>query len=92
MHKSIARLLALGADLPGETLPGEPLLELLGDSRVLVEHHGGIMEYGTERIRVRVKYGVLQIAGQKLQLLRMLGPQLIITGTITGIEIQKEGK
>ncbi len=92
MNRSIAKLLALGADLPEEALPGEPVLELLGSSRVLVEHHGGILEYGTERICVRAKYGTLQITGSKLQLLRMLGPQLIITGSIDGIRILKEGK
>ena len=34
------------ADLPGEALPGQPLVELLGERRVLIEHHGGVTEYG----------------------------------------------
>ena len=31
-------------------LPGQPVVELVGDRRVLIENHIGVTEYGTERI------------------------------------------
>ena len=53
--------LAEGADLPGEAMPGQPLVELAGDRRVLIENHNGVTEYGRERISVRVRYGQLVV-------------------------------
>lgn len=75
------------ADLQGEALPGQSVVELLGGSRVLVERHCGVTEYGRERIQVRMKYGCLCVQGCGLELARMSAEQLIITGRIDGIEI-----
>lgn len=76
-----------GADLPGETLPMVPVVELAGDRRVLIENHGGVTEYGTCRIRVRVRYGQVCVTGENLQLSRMTKEQLVISGRIDGISV-----
>lgn len=74
-------------DLPGETLPGQPLVEVAGDRRVLVENHHGVTEYGHEQIRVRVKYGELCVCGRELEMIRMTKAQLIITGYIDAVHL-----
>ncbi len=79
--------LALAADLDTEPLPGQPLVELLGDGRAVVENHKGVTEYGPERICVRVRYGSLCICGCGLELARMTTEQLVITGRIDGISV-----
>lgn len=79
--------LADRADLPGEALPGQSLVELLGERRVLVEHHGGVTEYGQEKIQVKMRYGYLCICGHCLELARMNADQLIISGQIDSIHI-----
>ncbi len=89
MKQRFVRLLVEGADLPEECLPGEPIVELYGESRVLIEHHGGITEYGNERIQVRVRYGFLCICGSGLRLCRMQGPQLVIMGRIDSVTLQR---
>lgn len=76
------------AELPGELVPGQPLLELAGQNRALVEGHRGIVEYGRERIRVRVKFGIICICGTGLELTRMTGSQLVISGQIGGITLE----
>ena len=43
-------------DLPGESLPGQVLIEISGDNRVLIEHHRGVMEYGKEKICISNHY------------------------------------
>ncbi len=35
---------------PQELLPGMPLIEITGAGRVLIENHGGVTEYETDRI------------------------------------------
>lgn len=75
------------ADLQGEALPGQPLLELYGDRRVLIEHHGGVTEYGRDKIQVKVRYGQLCICGSCLELARMTSEQLVITGRIDSVTL-----
>lgn len=79
--------LADTTDLQGEAFPGQPLVELFGERRVLIEHHCGVTEYGRERIQVRMKYGYLTVCGSCLELARMTGEQLVITGRIDSINL-----
>lgn len=76
-------------ELESEALPGMPILELAGDRRVLIERHGGVLEYGPERIRVRVKYGTVSINGCGMELVRMTHQQLVIAGRIDSVCIQR---
>lgn len=78
-------------DLPGECYPGQVLVEIAGDNRVLIEHHRGVREYSRERIGVNVKYGLIQICGNSLELRSMTREQLIITGRIDCILLKRRG-
>ena len=84
--------LAEGADLPGEAMPGQSLVELAGDRRVLIENHNGVTEYGRERISVRVRYGQLVVCGCGLELARMTKEQLVIIGRIDGVTLHRRGE
>lgn len=70
------------ADLPGESMPGIPLVEIAGQGRVLIENHGGVCEYGCEQIRVNVRYGQVCVQGCGLKLSQMTAAQLVISGKI----------
>ena len=76
-------------DLPGETLPGQVLVEISGDNRVLIEHHRGVREYSRERIGVNVKFGQLQICGSCLELRCMTREQLVICGRIDAVHLKR---
>lgn len=79
-------------DLPGEQLPGQVLVEILGKNRVLIENHRGVREYSQERIGVSVKYGVVQISGSCLRLRCMTDQQLVICGCIDRVELLGKGR
>ncbi len=72
-------------------LPGVPIVELAGDRRVLIENHRGVIEYGSEQICVKVKFGSLRICGQNMELAKMTGEQLVITGAIESVTIRRRG-
>ena len=76
-------------DLPGESLPGQVLVEISGENRLLIEHHCGVREYSRERIGVKVKYGVLQVCGSCLELRCMTREQLVISGKIDCIVLKR---
>lgn len=76
-----------GADLPMETTPGAPIIELFNDKRVLIENHNGVTAYDCHEVCVRVSYGVVRICGNNLLLARMSKHQLVITGIIDSVSI-----
>ncbi len=76
-------------DLPGESLPGQVVVEITGENRVLIEHHCGVREYSRERIGVKVKYGMLQVCGNCLELRCMTREQLVISGRIDCIVLKR---
>lgn len=89
--KKWMQMLADNADLAAETLPGMPIVELAGDRRIVIERHRGVTEYGRERICVRVCYGLVCIIGCGLELTQMTRSQLVISGRIDCVQLQRKG-
>ena len=81
--------LAQGADLPGEPLPGLPIVEISGDRRVLVEHHSGVTAYCSTQIGIKVKFGEILVCGNCLEFTRMTRHQLIINGQIDSVVLRR---
>lgn len=79
--------LTSAADLEDECIPGLPLIEIVGDKRVLIEHHCGVTEYGKQRIVVQVNRNCVCVSGEELVLTKMTPQQLIISGTIHSVEL-----
>ena len=92
MDKHFMERIAMAADLDEEPIPGLPLVEIAGDRRVLIEHHCGVTQYGRCRISVRVKFGTVVIVGTQLELTRMTGQQMIVTGRIDAVQLERSGR
>ena len=86
-RESILTRLTSVADLPCEPIPGQPLVELLGRQRVLIENHCGVIQYCPNEIVIKVSYGPLVICGCGMRLTQMTRQQLIITGQIQQIQL-----
>lgn len=84
------RVLASSTYVP--PLPGVPVLELMGDSRLLIENHKGVIAYGDKMICVKLKYGAVSITGKNLSLSFMSQCQLTITGHIDAIMLERGSK
>lgn len=81
----------LTEELDELSLPGQPLVEICGEQRVLIENHRGVSRYGQEEIRARVAFGELAVRGNKLDLVRMTKEQLLICGCIERVELIRRG-
>lgn len=92
MEKHLMERIIMAADLNDEPIPGLPLVEIAGDRRVLIEHHCGVTQYSRCRIGVRVKYGTVLIIGTQLELTQMTTYQLIITGKIESVQLERSGR
>ena len=72
-----------------ESLPGQPIIEIAGDRRILIENHLGVAAYGSERILINVKFGIVCVCGCRLEMIHMTKEQLVICGRIDSIVLQR---
>ena len=91
-RKNILERMAVSADLSSEPIPKQPLVELAGDRRVIIENHCGVTGYGSQEICVKVRYGHVVICGEGLELVRMTKEQLVVMGAIYDVRLCKGGK
>lgn len=83
--------LAANAELPSESLPGQFVLELLSNERVLIENHQGVQEYGCEKICVKTAFGSVSVCGKDLHLSCLSKERLVIVGPVSQITVSKRG-
>ena len=86
--KSFLQQLLDQSDLAEENIPGKPIVELLGDCRILVENHRGIAELGTDLIEIKGGKAALRIRGEGLALKAMNRTELLITGRLFSVELE----
>lgn len=55
-----------------------------------VRGHRGILEYGTQVLRLRMSGGALRIEGDGLMLERMDGEDILIAGRVDGVIVERE--
>lgn len=78
-----------GTDLEEETMPGQSIVEIAGENRVLIENHLGVKGYTREKIIVAVGFGEIHVCGRCLELRRMSKRCLVILGEIGQITLNR---
>lgn len=82
-------MLADSMDLAEETLPGQPIVEILGENRVLVENHRGVKGYSRQCVIIHVRFGEIHVSGDCLQVVCMSKERLIIRGVIHQVSLKR---
>lgn len=74
--------------LPGEVLLDLPRLVMLGNNRMVVENHRGLLEYTEETVRIKTAdSGEIRITGKGLNLLYMAKEELGLAGRFLRIDL-----
>lgn len=73
-------------DIPGEVAVGVPRVTVTGCSRAHIENHRGLLEYEEDKVLVNAGKMMIKISGEKLLIAAMSDLELVVTGTITGVE------
>ena len=69
-----------------DAIRGIPYVNIIGTSEMSVENFCGILEYGTELIRVLTKTGKIIIKGQNLSIEYYTNDEMNVRGNIAEIE------
>lgn len=86
----LANKIADTVDLNAELLPNQSLIEIYGDSRVLIECHRGLLRYSNTEVVVSLKRGFSVISGANLTVAMMNKSRIVICGSIGNVELKKE--
>ncbi len=84
VQSKVSRLL----DLPQEISTNLPKITIVGFEKMLIENYKAILEYQEHFVRVSTHIGILNISGYNLNLNEMTTDDLLITGTIDGIDFE----
>ena len=67
----------------------QPILELCGERRLLIENHNGVAAYGKACIAVNVGFGQIVVSGENLKLCHIQSTQLVISGRIDQVTLHR---
>lgn len=73
-------------DLPPEAALDLPRLTIIGNSRLLLENHRGIVIYQPDLVKLKLSAGELEIKGTGLILREIKPDAIILEGTVRSIE------
>jgi len=74
-------------DLPGDVVAGLPRVEITGNRELRMENHRGILAYGSQEIHISGGKLILKVRGEGLELKSMNAGELLIGGTIFGVDL-----
>ena len=87
-RKSLLEKTASVFDLPGDVLAGMSRVQIVGREELYLQNHEGMLAYGEEEILVSGGKLLIRILGSGLKLRSMTPTDLVITGLITGVELE----
>lgn len=76
-------------DVPDQTLPGIPIMEIYGDRRILIEGQCAVIQYGLNCIRLRNQCGIVSVCGCDLCMAELSSDRLVVTGRVESVSITK---
>lgn len=72
-------------EIPRDVMLDLPKVVLIGDMQVFIENHRGIVEYNSQRLRVKVSTGEVEVAGENLVLRNIMPDEIGVEGRIKGV-------
>ena len=78
-------------DIPGECLPRQTVVEVIGNREAVVLGCCGILVYASERIVLRAQGGLWEIVGENLSICSLIGDRVVVRGRIHGVLPEKAG-
>lgn len=72
-------------NIPEDIAEGLPIVTVTGKNEVYVENYKGIIEYGSQSIRIQTKVCRITFAGKNLEIIYYTNADMKITGEVESI-------
>ncbi|NLO90086.1 MAG: sporulation protein YqfC [Clostridia bacterium] len=76
-------------EIPEDIFLNMPKITFIGSIQVYIENHRGVIEYTSEKLRVAVTGGEIEILGEDLVLKNILPDELLLEGKIKSMELNQ---
>lgn len=83
--KQVQQGFANALEIPEDTLLNLPKITMIGNTKVLIENHMGVIEYTPQKLRIGVSFGEVVIIGREFFLKNILSDELSLKGRIESI-------
>lgn len=92
LTRKIRKLTADLLDLPEDIVFDLPRVTMIGNAQVYIENHRGVLHFSQERLSLAISFGELAVTGTDL-IIRSIWPhEVIVEGSITGIQYTRTGE
>ncbi len=75
--------------LPKDIVLNMPVIRIIGDKEILIENHGGILEYTLETIRLKSNLGDLELKGYGFQIKDISEESIFVIGKVDSLSFIK---
>ena len=87
-NKNIKEKLTEALELPKEILLNMSKITMVGSQELIIENYKGVVEYGSNRIRINTGNGLVKISGNNLAIKEITSEDIKISGQIGTLEFQ----
>ena len=85
MQQKIGKFL----DIPNDVVQDLPKMTMIGNLQLYIENHRGIIEYSTEKIRISVGIGEIEVTGNMLTIRTISKDDVNLDGVIEAIRCRR---
>ena len=75
-------------DLPQDVVFDLPRLTMIGDRQLYIENHRGVLHFSSDKLRLALTKGELEITGQELVIRTIWTEEVFVEGQIRHIEMR----
>lgn len=73
-------------DVPEDIAQDIPRLTMIGNLRVQIENHRGVLHFSEERLLLALSRGKVEITGSNLSIRTIMAEEVLVEGIIRGLE------
>ena len=84
---ALKRRITTTFELPLDIMLDLPLINLIGDEKLVISNHKGIVEYVKEQVRVKTSIGIVKVQGCGLVMKEISDENIVIMGKINAVII-----
>lgn len=82
----ISKAMADFFEIPKDLVLDLPKLTIIGRNEFYLENHRGIIEFTSERIRINLSRGFLELQGEKMEIKVLMPDEMKVWGEIRSIK------